>query len=334
MPQKKLNNTYIIAETACSHDGSVSRLKKLIRAANDAKADAIQFQVWQGEDIVTPKHKDYKFLKSIELKKKEWKECFNYTKKNFPRLEIIACINDVETLKFCNKLGADAFKLHTSDLGNKDLLYEASILKKRIDLSIGGSTIQEIKQALNYIQKRCEVWLMYGYQLFPTKPNSLKILKMKNLANKFKLNVGYQDHSPPDISGFTIPVLAIGSGIKIIEKHLTDNRKRKGTDSEAALEPKEFKLFVNKCDEAFLAMKKLDLSKLNKEEIKYRKYSKKKIFFSKNLSKGNTISGTDLLIRRPVKKSGLFVDDINKVIGKKLRKNVKKYQLVERKFLI
>jgi sialic acid synthase SpsE len=332
--QKKLNNTYIIAETACSHDGSVKRLKKLIRAANNAKADAIQFQVWQGEDIVTPKHKDYKFLKSIELKKKEWKECFNYTKKNFPKLEIIACINDVETLKFCNKLGADAFKLHTSDLGNKDLLHEASILKKRIDLSVGGSTTKEINLALNYIRRRCEVWLMYGYQLFPTKPGSLKMLKMKSLAEKFKLKVGYQDHSPPDISGFTIPVLAIGSGIRIIEKHLTDTRKRKGTDSEAALEPEEFKLFVNKCDEAFLAMRKLNLFKLNEEEIKYRKYSKKKVFFSKDLKKGNILSNAELLIRRPVKKRGLFVDDINKIIGKKLRKNVKKYQLVERKFLI
>ena len=175
---------------------------------------------------------------------------------------------------------------------------------------------------------------MYGYQLFPTKPGSLKILKMKNLAEKFKLKVGYQDHSPPDISGFTIPILAIGSGIRIIEKHLTDSRKRKGTDSEAALEPEEFKLFVNKCDEAFMAMRKLNLSKLNEEEMKYRKYSKKKVFFSKNLKKGDILSDTDLLIRRPVKKRGLFVDDINKIIGKKLRKNVKKYQLVERKFLI
>ena len=83
MPQKKLNNTYIIAETACSHDGSVSRLKKLIRAANDAKADAIQFQVWQGEDIVTPKHKDYKFLKSIELKKKSGKNVLIILRKIF-----------------------------------------------------------------------------------------------------------------------------------------------------------------------------------------------------------------------------------------------------------
>ena len=334
MSKKKLKKTYIIAETACSHDGSPGRLKKLIRAANNAKADAIQFQVWQGEDIVTPKHKDFKFLKSIELSRREWKECFNYTKKKFPRLEIIACISDIDTLKFCDKLGANAFKLHTSDLGNKDLLREASKLKKRIDLSVGGSTEKEIKQALNYIKKRCDVWLMYGYQLFPTKPGSLNILKMKSLIKKFRLEVGYQDHSPPNISGFTIPILAIGSGIKVIEKHLTDDRKRKGTDSEAALEPDEFKLFVNKCNEAFLTMRNLNLSKLSKEEIKYRKYSKKKVFFSKNLTKGNIISGTDLLIRRPVKKNGLLVDDINKVLGKKIRKNVKKYQLVEKKLFI
>ena len=167
---------------------------------------------------------------------------------------------------------------------------------------------------------------------FSNKTQYIKDTQNKNLAEKFKLNVGYQDHSPPDISGFTIPVLAIGSGVRIM-KNITDSRKRKGTDSEAALEPKEFKLFVNKCYEAFLAMKQLDLFKLNKEEIRYRKYSKKKVFFSKNLTKGNIISGNDLLIRQPIKKKGLFVDDIKKVIGKKLKKNVKKYQLL-RKILI
>ena len=76
------------------------------------------------------------------------------------------------------------------------------------------------------------------------------------------------------------------------------------------------------------------IESLNKEEIRYRKYSKKKVFFSKNLTKGNIISDNDLLIRQPIKKKGLFVDDIKKVIGKKLKKNVKKYQLVEKKFLI
>lgn len=334
MFKTKPKKTYIIAETACSHDGSLKRLKKLIRSAHKAKADAIQFQVWQSEDIVTPKHKDYKFLKSIELNKKKWKECFNFTKKKFPRLEIIACINDTKTLNFCNRLGAKAFKIHTSDLGNKKLLLEASKLKKRIDLSIGGSTEKEIKLALNYINNRCKVWLMYGYQLFPTKPGSLNILKMRNLFKKFKLEIGYQDHSPPNLSGYTIPILAIGSGINIIEKHLTDDRKRKGTDSESALEPKEFQSFVNKCNEAFLAMQYSNFSKLNREEIKYRKYSKKKVFFSKNLKKGNKITYDDLLIRRPVKKNGLFVDEIRKVLGKKIKKNVKKYQLVEKKFFI
>ena len=332
VPKTNFKKIYIIAETACSHDGSLKRLKKLVRSAYAAKANAIQFQVWQCDDIVTPKHKDYKFLKSIELNQKKWEECFHYTKKKFPRLEIIACVNDIKTLRFCDKLGAKAFKIHTSDLGNKDLLLEASKLKKRIDLSIGGSTENEIKLALSYINNNCEVWLMYGYQLFPTKPGSLNILKMKNLSKKFNLKVGYQDHSPPNISAYTMPILAIGSGINIIEKHLTDFRKRKGTDSESALEPKEFQTFVIKCNEASLAMQHSNLSKLNKEEIKYRKYAKKKVFFSKNLLKGDRITSDDLLIRRPIKKVGLFVNEIGKVLGKKITRNVKKYQLVEKKF--
>ena len=331
MTLSKFKKPYIIAETACSHDGSLRRLKFLIKAANKSKANAIQFQVWQSQNISTPKHKNYKYLKSIELSKKQWRECFKYTKKNFPKLEIIACIYDVETLKFCKELGADAFKIHSSDLGNENLLRETAKIKKRIDLSVGGSKNKEIKSALEIIGKKCPVWLMYGYQLFPTKPGLLKILKIKYLINKFKLEVGYQDHSPPNIFGYTAPVLAIGKGITIIEKHITDDRSRKGTDSEAALEPKEFFEFVNQCKTAFSTLKKINFNNLTKEEILYRKYSKKKIFFSKDLKRGNILNISDFLIRQPIKEKGLTVDNLQKLIGKKINKNVKKYQIVEKK---
>jgi N,N'-diacetyllegionaminate synthase len=323
---------FIIAETACSHEGSAKRLKYLVKSAHDAGADAIQFQVWNFNDMVTPIHPNYQNLKSLQLSSREWKNIFTYTKKNFPSLEIIACIYDLNALKLCEKLGANSYKIHSSDLGNVELLKKVSKTRKRIDLSIGGSQLSEIKKSLR-ILKYNNVWLMYGYQLFPTNPKNLNLLQLKKYEKIFNRLIGYQDHSPPDLSGFTVPAAALGVGIKIIEKHLTDNRERKGTDAEAALNPKEFKLFVQKCREAAMAIGDGKIKKLTKDQEKYRVYAKKKIFLSKGLKKNSIIKRKDLLIRQPIGKIGIDVDFIGKIIGKSIKKDMKAFSIVEKKHL-
>ena len=142
-------------------------------------------------------------------------------------------------MKFCDQNGADAFKIHTSDLGNKGLLEAARNTKKRIDLSVGGSSISEISKALKIIGTKTKVWLMYGMQLFPLTQNII-FEKMKTLKKKFKREIGYQDHSPPGISAFSIPAVALGYGINIIEKHITDDRKERELIQKLHLNLKNF----------------------------------------------------------------------------------------------
>ena len=321
------NKVFIIAETACSHDGSVNRLKKLVKGAYEAGANAVQFQVWSHKDMVTPLHKNVKKLKSLELSINNWKKIFMYTKSKFPKLHIIACIYDTNALKICEKLGAQSYKIHSSDLGNYELLKEVSKTKKRIDLSIGGSKIFEVSKALKYLKKN-DVWLMYGYQLFPTKPKNLNLLQLPKYASLFKKRIGYQDHSPPNLSGYSIPIAALSVGVKIIEKHITDDRKRKGTDSESALTPKEFKLFVKNCRDAQESLGDGKIKKLSKDEEKYRIYSKKKIFLKKKVKKNTILNRNDLIIRQPKGKKGMGVENLKSVIGKKLNKNKKAYDLI------
>jgi len=323
---------FIIAETACSHDGSERRLKYLVKSAYEAGADAIQFQVWNFKNMVTPNNPNYRKLELLQLSFRKWKKVFSFTKKKYPSLEIIACIYDVNALKICEKLGANSYKIHSSDLGNFELLKKISKIKKRIDLSIGGSQLNEIKKALKVL-KNNNVWLMYGYQLFPTNPNNLNLLKLKSYERIFNRPVGYQDHSPPNLTAFTIPAVAIGTGIRIIEKHITDNRSRKGTDSEAALNPKEFKIFVNKCREAFTSMGDGKLKKLTFDQEKYRIYAKKKIFLSKSLKKNSVIKRKYLLIRQPIGNYGISVDFINKVIGKRTKADMKAFSIIQKKDL-
>lgn len=326
--KKKLNKPYIIAETACSHDGSISRLKKMINAAHQAGSNAIQFQVWVSKNMVTKDNPNKSKMKKIEISYSNWKKIFKFTKINYPKMEIIACVYDVEALKLTDKCGANAFKIHSSDLGNKNLLKHCSKLKKRIDLSIGGSTLKEISIATKILKKN-NVWLMYGIQSFPTDPKKINLNRIKLYEKKFKRNCGYQDHSPPGLSGVLIPSAAIAKGIFIIEKHITDTRNRNGTDLESALNPKEFKIFVNSMNETYLSLGESKFKKLNKIELKYRAYCKKKIYMKHDLKKNSILDETDLIFRQPINSKGIPVDELYKIKGKKLIRNKKREELLE-----
>jgi len=324
-----MKSLFIIAETACSHDGSVDRLKKIIRNVVKSKFDAIQFQVWKHENIIDPLHKDKKILKKIQISYEDWVKIFQYTRK-IGKIEIIACVYDLDAFNFCLKNNISRFKIHASDIGNENLIKQISKKAKRIDLSIGSTTISEISRAIKWIGKKTKVWLMYGYQLFPTNPNRLNLLYMNLLNKRFKKPIGYQDHSSFDISGFTIPTTAIGSGVNIIEKHVTDYNKRKATDGESAIEISDYKKFILKCRESQNSLGTNKFLKFSKDEIKYRKYSQKIIFFKNNLKKNSTINIKDIILLRS-EKNGLRLDKLKNIIGKKLKKNVKQNEILRLK---
>ena len=216
------------------------------------------------------------------------------------------------------------------------MLSGAAKIGKRIDLSVGASSLVEIKNALkfiNNINKKIKIWLMYGYQLFPTDPKKLNLKRIIKLNEIFNLDVGYQDHSPPNYLGYSIPALTLGMGINIIEKHVTDKISRKGTDSASAIESKNFNKFVSLCREAKISIGSDKFGKFSKDELKYRKYCKKNLFLSKDLLRGNILKKEDIILFRS-NKIGIFADDMKKVIGKKMKKNLKKNDQLFKKHLM
>lgn len=332
---KNINKLHIIAETACAHDGSIKRLLKMIDDIGRSGSQAIQFRVFDPKNTITINHPHYKKIKKLVLTKKEWIKCFSYTKKRFPKLEIISSVPSLDELLFCNQIGSDAFKLHSADLNNYELLKGVAKIGKRIDLSVGASSLVEIKNALkfiNKINKKIKIWLMYGYQLFPTDPKKLNLKRIIKLKNIFNLDVGYQDHSPPNYLGYSIPSLAIGMGINIIEKHVTDKISRKGTDSASAIDSKNFYKFVSLCKEAKISIGSDKFGKFSKEEKKYRKYCKKNLFLSKNIFKGDILKKEDIILLRS-NRIGILADNMKKVLGKRLKKNLNKNDQLYNKHL-
>ena len=333
----KVNKIFIIAEMACSHDGSVKYAKRIIDGAGNANSDAIQLQIWTAKYMMTPDRKEYKLLESIELDLKTWQKIIDYSKNKFPKMKVYVCVYENQSLNEIIRLKkVDGFKINSSDLSNDDLLIKIGKTNKPINLSIGASTVIEIKNAISIIKKysRSKISLMYGFQSFPTKSSELNLNIIKLLINKFNLSLGYQGHSEGESDeGYLLPALAIGLGVKIIEKHITHDREKKGIDYESALDAKDFKKFTKAIRNIETSIGDGKFKKFIKSEINYRKFQKKTIVAKHNIKKGKKIDKDDLIFLR-AKKLVFQPNEISKVINKTTSRNLKKYTVIEQKDLI
>lgn len=326
----KRNQTYIIAEMACSHEGDPGLARKIIAGATEAGANAIQFQIWKAEDMVVPSHPDLPLLKKIELSQETWVELAKEVRENAPEMEIIACVYERGIVDFCESIGVDAYKLHTSDLSNPYLIKHVAATNKRIDLSVGASTLDEIHSAVQLIRDTSdsEIWMMYGYQNFPTPTEAINLEYMMALRDLFQLPIGYQDHTGGDLeAAFWLPATAVGMGVDVLEKHITHDRAKKGVDHQAALNPDEFVRFVEMVREIESAKGSAIPQPFSEEEMKYRVYSKKSIVAVHDLPAGTRITEKDIFFTRALE-LGLAPNQADLIIGKSTNRKISAFELI------
>lgn len=326
--------TFIIAETACSHEGDSGLACQIIDGAGAAGADAIQFQIWTNRAMV-PQHPDYETIKRIELSQDDWRALVKYTRNRFADMEIVAQTNHPESLAFCEELGVDAYKIHSSDLSNPYLLKAAAETGKRVDLSVGGSTLDEITAALDKIKERSEapIWLMYGLQNFPTPAEDVNLAILIKLKQLYELPVGYQDHSDADTAAaFWLPAAAQGMGVDILEKHITHDRSYRGVDHQAALNPDEFSRFVGMVREIDRAMGESTPRPFSAAEQRYRTYAKKSLVALHDVEAGEELREGDLEAMR-VPEPGIPADRIDELIGRRVKKGLAQLDTILPEFI-
>jgi sialic acid synthase SpsE len=233
-------------------------------------------------------------------------------------------------VRIAERIQADAYKIHSADLSNPKLLTEVAATGKRIDLSVGASTLDEITQAVDRLKNRTDapVWLMYGMQNFPTPTNEVHLGFLLKLKHLFELPVGYQDHSDADSqAAFFLPAMAVGSGVDILEKHITHDRSLHGVDHEAALNPDEFARFVKMVRDLEAAWGISTPKPFTEEEMKYRRYAKKSIVAARDLPGGTRVKESDLKFMF-ADRLGLPPDRDSRLIGKITRRPIPGYQLI------
>ena len=325
---------FIIAEAGVNHNGKISLAKKMIDAAKNADADAVKFQLFSAERIVTKAASkaeyqrkstgsgtQYEMLKKLELSGRDFEELSSYAEKR--NIIFLVSVFDEEGVDFAERLNVPAFKIPSGEITNLPLLEYIGRKGKPVILSTGMSTLEEVREAVNAIMGggTDSIALLHCVSNYPAKPEEVNLRAIETLRCTFGLPVGLSDHT----IGITIPIAAVALGATIIEKHFTLSRKLPGPDHAASLEPDEFREMVRRIVEVEKAMGD-GIKRPTKSEELIKKKIRKSIVARVHIPKGTVITRQMLSIKRPG--TGLAPKYLEKVIGKKAKKDIKADELI------
>jgi N,N'-diacetyllegionaminate synthase len=326
MSSHKNKRTFIIAEAGVNHNGKFEEAIKLVDAALFAGADAVKFQTFNlnsnySLNDISDKQKNW--VNNLSLSSKEFVQLFDYC--NSKNIVFLSTPFDIESAEFLIKIGLKQFKISSSELCNIKLLKYISQQGRPIFLSTGLSYGDEIEFAYNTLKNNWNekflkfekaLKLLYCVSIYPAPYECFDMNEINYLRDKYKVDIGFSDHS----LGIELPIASVALGSRIIEKHIKLSESYSCPDANVSLIPDEFKKMVNSIRnvEAALVKNKNGLSNI---EINNRNLLRKGLFWNKKLKKGDSISEDDIAFKKPCK--GLGIENYNKIIGKKLKIDIK-----------
>ena len=331
--------TYFIADIGANHDGNLSRAKKLIKLCAKAGANAAKFQHFKAETIVS----DYGFKKlKVKTHQSNWKQnVFEVYKK--------ASINmnwTNELKKTCKKFNIDfftspydldyvdqlnehicAYKIGSGDITWTEIISKISKKNKPTIIATGASNMRDVERVYKQISKfNKKIVIMQcntNYTGDKNNPKYLNLNVIDQFKKKFKDKVilGLSDHT----FGHVAVLGAVAKGARVIEKHFTDNNKRKGPDHHFAMNPQTWREMVKVTRELEVTLGD-GIKKVEKNEINAKIVQQRSIRAKIKILKGHVIKRRDLVCLRPKSTKGLQPYLINKLLGKKVKKEITEHE--------
>jgi len=336
----KNNKCFVIAEAGVNHNGSIGLAKKLIDAAVDAGADAVKFQTFKAEELVTKsapsaeyqrrtlnvKESQSAMLRRMELQDKDFIELKKYC--DGKGIIFLSTSHTESAVDILDDL-VPAFKIPSPDLTNLPLLEKVAKKQKWIILSTGMASMKEVEEALSTIRKitKKKISLLHCTTGYPCPLEEVNLRAMVLLREKFgkkfaPMEVGYSDHT----EGIFVAVAAVVMGARVLEKHFTLDKNLPGPDHKASLDPRELEDMVKAIKSIEMAMGKA-IKKPTLSEKKIKKVVRKSIVAKVNIKIGETIRKDMLSIKRPG--TGIEPKYFDKIVGKKAKRNIKEDKLLE-----
>lgn len=299
---------FIIAEAGVNHNGNIDLAKRMIDVASEYNVDAIKFQTFKTENLVSKMAKKAKYqnnttdqnesqfdmIKKLELDIETHKELIEYCKNK--KIMFLSTPFDLESIDLLNDLGLEIFKIPSGEITNLPYLEKIGKLKKKIILSTGMSTLNEIESALNILRENGtkDITVLHCNTEYPTPMGDVNLNAMNTIKEKLNVEVGYSDHT----LGIEVSIAAVSMGAKVIEKHFTLDKNMEGPDHKASLEPNELKQMVECIRNIEKAMGD-GIKKPSKSEMKNIDIVRKSIVAIKKIKKGEIFTEENIYIKRP-----------------------------------
>lgn len=313
----------VVAEAAQGFEGDVTLGKLLVRGAASAGADLVKFQLVYVDELATPEYVHYALFKHLEMPHADWQAIVAEA-----RLCGIGVAFDVfgpRSLDLAIELGADAVKIHASDVFNHSLVAEALRRAPHTFISTGGIEAAEIDEfLLRHPDAGSRATLLCGFQAEPTVTADNHLARLGALRARFpRINLGFMDHADGDADETTwLAALAVPYGVTAIEKHLTLDRALCLEDYVSAATPDRFATFVSRLRAAEAAIGSADLT-LSPAETVYRRKALKAVVATRPLESGVEIARASVtLLRAPLEDGRQPVFQIERVVGRRLTRNV------------
>ncbi|GAB1266000.1 N-acetylneuraminate synthase [Aurantivibrio infirmus] len=354
----RLEKAYIIAEAGVNHNGNPDMAFQLIDAAVDAGADAVKFQTFRADQLVTESaekaeyqkqttdsdESQFEMLKKLELSYEVHCELFRYCKEK--EIDFLSTAFDSHSLDFlANDIGLEVLKIPSGDITNAPLVLEHARTGCNLIVSTGMATLGEVETVLGVIAfgLLADPNIVPGHKAF--KNAFFSELGQKKLKEKVILLHCTTEYPAPveDINlaamdtlrwsfglpigysdhseGIVIPIAAVARGAVLIEKHFTLDRNLNGPDHKASLEPIELKSMIQsiRIVEASLGD---GIKGPRPSELKNIEIARKSVVAAEDIPKGSKFSKANLTIKRPG--DGLSPMEYWTLLGKKSPRDLKK----------
>ena len=330
-------SVFIIAEAGVNHNGSIKLAKKMIDVAVESGADAVKFQTFKTENLVskTAKKADYQkkttdalesqfdMIKKLELDVNTHKELLVYCQEK--GIMFLSTPFDHDSINLLSDLGLQIFKIPSGEITNLPYLRHIGSLGKKVVLSTGMSTLQEVENALIVLieagTKKEHITTLHANTMYPTPMEDVNLNAMLTIQKELDIAVGYSDHT----IGIEVDIAAVAMGASIIEKHFTLDQAMNGPDHKTSLESKELKAMV-------LAIRNIEIAlggdekKPSPSESVNINVVRKSIVANQDIKKGDLLTVNNITVKRPG--NGINPMKWDEVVGSIALKNYNADELI------
>jgi len=331
----KKQSTFVVAEAACNHMCDLSLARAMIDKAAEAKADAIKFQTYRAERLVTKdavafwgeeKISQLEYYRRLDrFGRFEYRDLFEYAADK----GIIAFSSpfDEESADMLAGLGMPVFKIASCDITDVRHLKRVARFEKPIILSTGASTAEEIDRAIEAIfeEGNYQLMLLACTLSYPTPYEKANLYRIRTLRERYPgMIIGFSDHTEPD-PHMIIPAMAVALGARIIEKHYTLDRSMTGSGHFFAMNPDDLRMMVQniRLTESALGNGLLGVAE---SELKAWSSARRSIVAELPISKGQVITSEMIGMKRPA--DGLPASMFPLVVGKRAKQNIESDQVI------